>query len=243
MGSRDRERVPGIVPVRIWGITCEDKPFSEHVCTLNISGKGARLRGVRASLAEGDFIGLQYRSRQARFQIVWISTTEKSRGSDVGLQCLEPEKDIWQADLPEPAPDLYVAAEVNSRRYVSCEPDRRLHTRYPVSGEVCVTRPHGSSDFAAKLGDVSLTGCYVQTCTPLESGCSLSLLIKIGNMEIRASGVVRVQYAGVAMGIEFTHLHPVDLGTLRRLVMQLQAAEVPPSLLRSIANPQLTERA
>ncbi len=107
MGGGDRERLPGIVPVRIWGSTSEDKPFSERVCTVNISGRGARLRGVRARLAEGDFIGLQYRSRQARFQVVWVAESDMSGESDVGIECLEPEKDIWQTDLPEPTPDLY----------------------------------------------------------------------------------------------------------------------------------------
>ncbi len=107
MGGRDRERLPAILPVRIWGSTSEDKPFSEHVCTVDISARGARLRGVRARLAEGDFIGLQYRSRQARFQIVWVAATGTSGTSDVGIECLEPVKNIWQTNLPEPAPDLY----------------------------------------------------------------------------------------------------------------------------------------
>jgi len=43
MGRRDRERVPAIVPVRIWGTNRNEKPFSEHVCTVDISGTGARL--------------------------------------------------------------------------------------------------------------------------------------------------------------------------------------------------------
>ncbi len=44
---------------------------------------------------------------KARFQVVWVAESDMSGESDVGIECLEPEKDIWQTDLPEPTPDLY----------------------------------------------------------------------------------------------------------------------------------------
>jgi PilZ domain len=242
MGRRDRERVPAIVPVRIWGTNREGKPFSEHVCTVNISGTGARLGGIRTSLSNGDTIGLQYRARQARFRIVWIVASEASWGIEMGLQCLQPEKNIWQTDLPEAAPDRYEVPEVNARKYVSRYRDRRSRTRYPISGNVFVAGICGSSGFAAKLGDLSLTGCYVETDTPLQAGCALTLLFKIGNREMRAGGVVRVFYAGAAMGIEFTHLNPADKRTLNQLISQLRASETPPALLGSIAMLRLGDR-
>jgi hypothetical protein len=228
MGRRDRERVPAIVPVRIWGTNRHQRPFSEQVCTVNISGTGARLGGVRTPLSNGDTIGLQYRNRQARFRIVWIVVSGTSWGSEVGLQCLQPEKNIWQTDLPEPAPDRFEVPQANARRYVSRHRDRRSHTRFPISGDVFVGGVRGSAGFTAKLGDVSLTGCYVETGNPLQTGRTLTLLIKIGNHEIRAAGVVRVSYPGVAMGIEFTHLNPADQRTLNELISQLKAAETPP---------------
>lgn len=174
MGRRDRERVTAIVPVRIWGTNREGKPFSEHVCTVNISGTGARLGGVLTPLSNGDNVGLQYRNRQARFRIVWIVASDASWGIEVGLQCLQPEKNIWQTDLPEPAPDSYEVPEVNARKYVSRHRDRRSHTRFPITGDAfIVAGTHGSSGFTAKLGDVSLTGCYVETGTPLQAGRAL----------------------------------------------------------------------
>lgn len=151
-----------------------------------------------------------------------------SWGNEVGLQCLQPEKNIWQTDLPEPAPDRYEVPEVNARKYASRHRDRRSHTRFPISGVVFVGGARGSAGFAAKLGDISLTGCYVEADNPLQTGRTLTLLIKIGNHEIRAAGVVRVFYEGVAMGIEFTHLNPADQRTLNELISQLKAAETPP---------------
>jgi hypothetical protein len=228
MGRRDRERVPAIVPVRIWGTNRNERPFSEHVCTVNISGIGARLGGVRTPLSNGDTVGLQYRNRQARFRVVWTVMSDSSWGTEVGLQCLQPEKNIWQTDLPEPAPDWFEVPETKVRKYATRHRDRRSHTRFPVSGDVFVGTERGSAGFAAKLGDVSLTGCYVETDNTLQTGRTLALLIKVGNHEIRAAGVVRVSYPGVAMGIEFTHLNPADRRTLSELISQLKAAETPP---------------
>ena len=85
MGRRDRERVAAIVPVRIWGTNREGTPFSEHVCTVNISGTGARLGGVHIPLSSGDTVGLQYRNRQARFRVVWLVESGTSWGNEVGL--------------------------------------------------------------------------------------------------------------------------------------------------------------
>jgi hypothetical protein len=242
MGRRERERLPAIVPVRIWGTDCEGKPFSEHVCTVNISGAGARLGGVRAPLSKGDIIGLQFHSRQARFRIAWIVATGTSWGGEIGLQCLQPEKNIWQTALPEPAPDSFLVPEVNPRKYRSRRKDRRSHTRFPVSGHVFVGATRGSAGFPAKLGDVSLTGCYVETDRPMQTGSTLTLLLKIGNHEIKAAGVVRVFYEGVAMGIEFTHMNPADRRTLNELVSQLQGAEARLAMLSSMAMLQVSQR-
>ena len=114
MGRRDRARVPAILPVRIWGTNREGRPFSEYVCTVNISGTGARLNGVRTPLSIGDTLGLQYRNRQARFRIAWMVSTP-SWGTELGLQCLQPEKNIWQTDLPDTAPDRYEVTVVKAR--------------------------------------------------------------------------------------------------------------------------------
>jgi hypothetical protein len=244
MGRRDRERVPGIVPVRIWGTNREGQPFSEHVCTVNISSAGARVVGVRTPLTPGDTIGVQYRARQARFQIVWVIDRATSGGSELGLQCLQPEKHIWQTDLPEPAPDKYEVPDVRPRNCERRYKDRRSHTRFPISGCVFIAGTRGTEGMSAKLGDISLTGCYVETSDPWQAGSAVTLLLKIGTNEIRAAGVVRVHYPGVAMGIEFTHLNPSDLRILNNLISKLElsdAAEAPLATIsaQSVAVQQL----
>ena len=74
----------------------------------------------------------------------------------------------------------------------------------------------------AKVGDISLAGCYLQIGKPLEVGRRLTLLMRIGTTELEVTGVVRVRYPGIAMGIEFTFMSKADQHALTRLIAQLE---------------------
>jgi hypothetical protein len=116
MGRRRQPRVKGILPVRIWGSDHEGKPFAEHVCTTNISNKGVSLTGVRAALSPGNTVGVQYRNRQARFRVAWVAPASEAAGKNVGLECLQPEKELWPVAPPTEGEDLYVRPGARVRK-------------------------------------------------------------------------------------------------------------------------------
>ncbi len=221
MGRRLQPRVKGILPVRVWGADHEGKPFAEHVCTIDISNKGASLAGVRTALSPGDTVGVQYHNRQARFRVIWVVPTSTGLGNHVGLQCLQPEKELWPVDTPTEGPDAYVQSGTALGNEYSSQEGRRAHTRFPVSGKAYVKKKGGGEGQWAKLGDISLTGCYLQTRDPLEVGRSVALSIKIAHNEFRATAVVRTCYPGTAMAMEFTFLSNTDRRTLQRLIAHL----------------------
>jgi len=198
-----------MLPVRIWGADHEGKPFAEHVCTIDISNKGASLAAVRTRLSPGDTVGLQYHNRQARFRVVWVVPTSSGSGTHVGLECLQPEKELWPVATPMEGADSYVSL------------GRRVQTRFPVSGKVYVKKKGGDGQWA-QLGDISLTGCYLQTNRPLEVGRNTLLSIKVGHSEFQATAIVRTCYPGTAMGMEFTFLSNTDRRTLQRLIADLR---------------------
>jgi len=132
MGKRLQPRVQGILPVRIWGNDDNGKPFNERVCTRDISNKGVCLVGVRALLSAGNTLGLQYRNRQTRFRVAWVAPSE-AQGQNVGLESMQPEKDLWPAATPTEGKDSYSAEEARLRRERTVEA-RRVHPRFPVSG-------------------------------------------------------------------------------------------------------------
>jgi len=220
MGKRLQPRVQGILPVRIWGNDDNGLPFSEHVCTRDISNKGVCLVGVRALLSSGNTVGLQYRNRQSRFRVTWVAPSE-GQGQNVGLECMQPEKDLWPVATPTEGRDPYSPEEARSRRERALEA-RRAHPRFPVSGAARVRGRDGNRGHWAKLGDLSLTGCYLQTAEPLEVGRSVALLVKVGNREFEAAAIVRSSWIGTGMGLEFTFLTNPDRATLCSVIGRLR---------------------
>ncbi len=224
MGRRGQARVHGILPVRIWGTDRDGHPFSEHVCTMDISAKGARLAGVHAPLAVGDSIGIQYRNRQARFRIKWIAVASGAAAeTHVGVERLQPDKELWPVNLPAGGADPYEVPGIHKedRRKI----DRRRHTRFAVSGKACVSAVTGGQGVWVKVGDISLTGCYLETGDPLNVGHRVKLLIKVADTQIEANAVVRASYPASAMGIEFTFMSDADRRKLTYLIAQLEQCD------------------
>jgi len=221
MGRRSQPRIGSILPVRIWGTDLEGKSFCEHVCTVEISGKGTRLAGVRARLSVGDTIEIQYRNTQARFRVAWIAASTTA-GTHVGVECLQPEKQLWPIALPGETPDTYGVPETCLNGEGRVKSDRRYRMRLPASGEACVSQINGGEGVWGKLTDLSVTGCRIQTSHPLEVGHQVALRITVADTEIEATGVIRVCYPGPAEGIEFTSMSAASWRMLARLVARLE---------------------
>ncbi len=209
---RRHPRIKGILPVRIWGTDRRGNSFTEHSCTASLGAAGASLLGVRAGLSKGDVIGLQYRNRQARFRVVWIVPARAAGERHIGLECLEPDQDFWPVTLP---------LEDSGTQVFERADGRRSERRYPVSGTAYVSRVGASEKEQAKVGDISLTGCYLETSRPDYVGRRLELWIRIAHNELQALGVVRVRVPRIGMGIEFTFMSNAHRRALERLIANL----------------------
>jgi CheY-like chemotaxis protein len=55
-----------------------------------------------------------------------------------------------------------------------------------------------------KLTDLSLGGCYLEISSPFPVRTRIVLAMKVGDVELRVEGVVRVMHPEVGMGVEFT---------------------------------------
>ena len=223
MGRRGQARVQGVLPVRIWGNDRDGNPFSEYVCTVDISSKGTRLAGVRARLSVGETLGIQYRNRQARYRIKWIAAGGNSpNGTQVGVECLQPDKELWPIPLPADGVDPYQGPGVYEE---ALRKGHRCQPRFAVAGKACVSTGSGDEGVWLKVGDISLSGCYLQTSEPLEAGHRVTLLMRVADTEIGADGVVRTSYPTWGMGVEFTFLSNPDRRKLTGLIAQLEQSD------------------
>ena len=107
MISRRREERTNIsVPIRIWGMDANGKPFSVPATTYDITRFGARIMGVRVPLAPGEIVGVQHESEKARFRVAWYGRPNSRLEGNVGLQALDWKKHIWGSHVQDSAPTL-----------------------------------------------------------------------------------------------------------------------------------------
>jgi hypothetical protein len=98
MDRRRQSRVSVELPVQIWGMDANNRPFTQAVSLRTISGRGATLQGVTAHLRAGELIDLQYKGNKAQFRIVWSGKKGTEKQGQVGIENLSQDVLLWDID-------------------------------------------------------------------------------------------------------------------------------------------------
>ncbi|HSB75676.1 MAG TPA: PilZ domain-containing protein [Terriglobales bacterium] len=231
--AEQRLEVEGL-PVKVWGMDAEHHPFIVNAVAYEVSYRGARLDGLSCRLALGEVIAVQYGSQKARFRVVWMADPASQRAGQVGIRTVD-DMCIWEAEL------AYFSLEASADKsdpLVAARRDRRQYPRFRCGGNVQVSRAECSQHVWAKLGDLSLGGCYISTPVPEPVGTKLRLLVQIQENKIVASGEVRTCVPALGMGVQFTNFESGSREILKQIVDRLS----PPKLVGQ-ARPNLPELA
>jgi len=105
-GRRSRKRVKVVVPVKVFVGNDQENGELHLAHTLDVNSGGVRLGGLRLSFRVGEVISIQRGHKRGRFRVLWVR--EMQRGENqVGLESLEPNRDIWSLDVIEEIGDNY----------------------------------------------------------------------------------------------------------------------------------------
>jgi len=97
----DRRRQPRVfveLPVHIWGMDANSRPFTEPASLRTISGRGATLQGVNVQLKPGDLIDLRYRNASAQFRVVWLGKPGTEMQGEIGIESVAADIQLWDFD-------------------------------------------------------------------------------------------------------------------------------------------------
>jgi len=83
-------------------------------------------------------------------------------------------------------------------------PERRRAPRCPLIASAEVIELQTNTRLRARISDLSLVGCYLDTTNPLPVGTEVSLNISHNDATVAALGVVTHSQANMGMGIRFT---------------------------------------
>jgi hypothetical protein len=93
----DRRRKPrktAAVPIKVRGTSPQAKPVM--ACTLDISAEGARLNVPNWTGEAGEIINVERGAEKSMFRVAWIGDPTTGRRGQIGIQCLEQGKSIFQ---------------------------------------------------------------------------------------------------------------------------------------------------
>ena len=134
-------------------------------------------------------------------------------------------------------PQAAAASQAGERRRL----DRRRHPRYPCSGGGAEIRQQGvDSRIWARLTDISLGGCYLETMSPLPVLTYVNLGLTLEEQHLNAKGQVVVSHPHFGMGVQFIDLSAADRKMLESWIAVLGAKAGPPAGRRSGENPAHT---
>lgn len=90
---RANKRSKMVLPVKVSVVN-----RTELAYTMDISGMGARLGGMRAQLQPGDTVTLLRGAQRAKFRIVWVKQLAPNE-FQAGVESLQPNERFWGVDL------------------------------------------------------------------------------------------------------------------------------------------------
>lgn len=107
--ERSERRFPMAVPVKLKATDVNGRLSEEEVVTMDISKRGAHLKGVRGQLRNGAQVSLARHGKVEQFQITWVGEANTERHGQIGVAALDPASSFW-SDLLETQAEVELAA-------------------------------------------------------------------------------------------------------------------------------------
>jgi hypothetical protein len=224
MGMAEPQTEPRLsvdLPVRVWGMTADGRPFSQQARAQNISSEGALICGLQNELKVGDIVGVQCEERKTRCTVIWVMNTGPANKNQVGVKIVENQECPWKTFLPMDGATIKISAS-----------NRRRWHRHKISLPLEIRDERSNAPSRIHATDVSGNGCYVENMLPFPQGTILRLDFWLDSEHVKISAIVRTCDPGVGNGIEFTGM-PADAKT--RMQAYLDAID-PPRVSSSAAS-------
>jgi PilZ domain len=221
--ERNDKRIHVALPVRITYWDKDKKPGLEMACTYDISPHGARISSLRCIKDTGEIIAIERGRNKAFCRVVWIGEPDTELKGQIGLQCVESERAMFENELRDLDTVYQVIprdATVRRSSPMADKGNRRQQDRYEVEGVAELQKSNRGGE-KAMLKNLSEMGCLVTTKQVLLPGTDLKLVLNVANYNLHLKGQVR-HSLDLGIGIEFSEIRKGDQQMLKYLLQQLE---------------------
>ncbi len=223
--GRNDKRVHVALPIRITYWDEDKKPGLEMACTYDISAHGARISSLRFVNQAGEIVAVERGRNKAFCRVVWVGDDQSKLHGQVGLECVEPDRNLWEAELHD-MEDVYEKVEKTSGPAKSAlAGNRRRRERVEIDGKAEIVKSDSialNNIQQAELKDLSEIGCLVKTKEVLLPGTDIKLVLRVANYDLALKGKVKHSALDLGVGIEFAQVRKSDRQTLKFLIERLK---------------------
>jgi hypothetical protein len=224
MSSRANLRRRMVLPVTVIRHGGQEKQLAH---TLDLTEASARLGGLASALEPGEAIEVQRGAVKAKFQVIWMGTPGGALACQAGIRGLEPNKSIWNIDMPKDEIDVSVDARLRKtmppvRNSAQFPGERRWYPRYMCSGSATIKTADSAVTLRGEAKDISNGGIYVEMNAPLPVNSKITLDLCVEDIRFEATGLVRTSYPLLGMGICF---QKVTQASAEKLAVALERAK------------------
>ena len=205
------KRIQIALPVRIAVWSEGTKPVFHMGCTYDISLKGARLTGFKGVTAVGDILLLERAKNKALYRVMWVGKPGSPQQGQIGVQCIEPEKLIWEANLGE-LEEQYEPILAGMRDQLAS--DETVQIAPGVAKAEVFSEGSGQRKAKGDLVSISHQSCHVKSTEEVPMRSSVQVLITADAFDIRMLAYVR---ASDVPGILSLGLRDIRRGDRRSL--------------------------
>ncbi len=158
-----------------------------------------------------------------------VTTTDLSEGG-MAVQLPKRQKAVgpWQVNFVLPGSAKPVEVGI---RFANLGVDA-AHALRTWHNQNCADSEKDDPPVSCKLTDLSLGGCYLEIASPFPVRTKIVLSMKVGEMELRAEGAVRVMHPDTGMGVAFKQTTPEQRIHVEKFIQTLMnAGNLMPELL------------
>jgi len=102
---RRRDRAQVAIPIRVRGMSVENKFFDEETETKWVSNRILMTRIRNRVNLEADVQVTNLENKvEGLFRVIWMNNPNQDQFHDVGLELMEPERDLWEIEFPAAQP-------------------------------------------------------------------------------------------------------------------------------------------
>ena len=220
------KRIHVALPVRVTYWDNANKPCLEMACTYDISARGARVTGLRSVKAAGEVVAVERGRSRAFCRVVWVGEDDTELQGQVGIQCVEPDRMMWEAELRD-MEEVYEAMREGGLHRLhanggSLSGNRRRHPRYFIQGIATLPKLSTTAPTEAGLKNLSELGCLLETRQAISPGTDLKLVLNVSNFDLSVKGRVRHSVPELGAGIEFREIRKGDRQVLQYLLRKFE---------------------